>query len=120
MFPSVARPEGEACPVSWGTTAGAAVRVRRLHPSDKIPQGRERMRENQARRFVIGIPGCATPRGRPFSIVLTLSGVQAMLETRGGIMSSRATRSEKLDLRLTPDAKTALQKAAAASHRSVS
>ena len=35
-------------------------------------------------------------------------------------MSSRATRSEKLDLRLTPDAKTALQAAAAASNRSVS
>jgi uncharacterized protein (DUF1778 family) len=35
-------------------------------------------------------------------------------------MSSRPTRSEKLDLRLTPDAKEALQAAAAASHRSVS
>lgn len=35
-------------------------------------------------------------------------------------MSSRSTRSEKLDLRLTPDAKEALQAAAAASHRSVS
>jgi uncharacterized protein (DUF1778 family) len=35
-------------------------------------------------------------------------------------MSSRATRSEKLDLRLTADAKTALQAAAAASNRSVS
>lgn len=35
-------------------------------------------------------------------------------------MSSRATRSEKLDLRLTPDAKMALQTAAAASNRSVS
>ena len=35
-------------------------------------------------------------------------------------MSSRATRSEKLDLRLTHDAKTALQAAAAASNRSVS
>jgi uncharacterized protein (DUF1778 family) len=33
---------------------------------------------------------------------------------------SRATRSEKLDLRLTPDAKTALRAAAAASKRSVS
>ncbi|MGB6199985.1 MAG: DUF1778 domain-containing protein [Candidatus Acidiferrales bacterium] len=32
----------------------------------------------------------------------------------------RAIRSEKLDLRLTPDAKTALQKAAAVSNRSVS
>lgn len=35
-------------------------------------------------------------------------------------MPSRTTRSEKLDLRLTPDAKTALQTAAAASNRSVS
>jgi uncharacterized protein (DUF1778 family) len=35
-------------------------------------------------------------------------------------MSSRTTRSEKLDLRLTPAAKTALQAAAAVSHRSVS
>jgi uncharacterized protein (DUF1778 family) len=35
-------------------------------------------------------------------------------------MSSRATRSEKLDLRLTPDAKVTLRKAAAASNRSVS
>jgi uncharacterized protein (DUF1778 family) len=35
-------------------------------------------------------------------------------------MSSRTTRSEKLDLRLTVDAKAALQAAAAASNRSVS
>lgn len=35
-------------------------------------------------------------------------------------MSSHTTRSEKLDLRLTPDAKSALQAAAAASNRSVS
>ena len=35
-------------------------------------------------------------------------------------MSSRPTRSEKLDLRLTSDAKRALQAAAAAAHRSVS
>ena len=35
-------------------------------------------------------------------------------------MLTRTTRSEKLDLRLTPDAKRALQAAAAASHRSVS
>jgi uncharacterized protein (DUF1778 family) len=35
-------------------------------------------------------------------------------------MTSRATRSEKLDLRLTRHAKRALQAAAAASHRSVS
>jgi uncharacterized protein (DUF1778 family) len=35
-------------------------------------------------------------------------------------MSSRATRSEKLDLRLTSDAKTALQAAAAVLNRSVS
>src|SRR5271165_6854962 len=35
-------------------------------------------------------------------------------------MTSRPTRSEKLDLRLTRNAKRALQAAAAASHRSVS
>jgi len=35
-------------------------------------------------------------------------------------MSPRPTRSEKLDLRLTPKAKMALQAAAAASNRSVS
>ncbi len=35
-------------------------------------------------------------------------------------MSSRTTRSEKLDLRLTLDAKKALQAAATASNRSVS
>jgi len=35
-------------------------------------------------------------------------------------MPVRTTRSEKLDLRLTPNAKRALQAAAAASHRSVS
>jgi uncharacterized protein (DUF1778 family) len=35
-------------------------------------------------------------------------------------MPARTTRSEKLDLRLTRDAKRALQAAAAASHRSVS
>lgn len=35
-------------------------------------------------------------------------------------MSARATRSEKLDVRLTPDVKTAWQAAAAASHRSAS
>ena len=35
-------------------------------------------------------------------------------------MAARTTRSEKLDLRLTRDAKRALQAAAAASHRSVS
>ena len=35
-------------------------------------------------------------------------------------MPARTTRSEKLDLRLTPNAKRALQAAAAASHRSVS
>ncbi len=35
-------------------------------------------------------------------------------------MATRAARSEKLDLRLTPTAKRALQAAAAASHRSVS
>ena len=35
-------------------------------------------------------------------------------------MATRTTRSEKLDLRLTRDAKRALRAAAAASHRSVS
>ena len=35
-------------------------------------------------------------------------------------MPARATRTEKLDLRLTPDAKRALQAAASASRRSVS
>jgi uncharacterized protein (DUF1778 family) len=35
-------------------------------------------------------------------------------------MPARATRSEKLDLRLTRDAKLALQAAAAVAHRSVS
>lgn len=35
-------------------------------------------------------------------------------------MGPRTTRSEKLDLRLTPDAKAALQAAATASNRSVS
>ena len=35
-------------------------------------------------------------------------------------MSARPTRSEKLDLRLTREAKTILQTAAVASHRSVS
>ena len=35
-------------------------------------------------------------------------------------MASRPTRSEKLDLRLTRNAKRALQAAAAAAHRSVS
>ena len=35
-------------------------------------------------------------------------------------MATTMTRSEKLDLRLTPDAKRALQVAAAVAHRSVS
>ena len=35
-------------------------------------------------------------------------------------MPTRTTRSEKLDLRITPEAKRALQAAALASHRSVS
>src|SRR5258707_14097383 len=39
---------------------------------------------------------------------------------RRGAMPAPTTRSEKLDLRLTPNAKRALQAAAAASHRSVS
>ena len=54
------------------------------------------------------------------SVVLTLSGIWIMFSRIGATMSSRATRSEKLDLRLTPDAKMALQTAAAASNRSVS
>jgi uncharacterized protein (DUF1778 family) len=52
--------------------------------------------------------------------VLTLSGRHDSLEAEGAAMSSRTTRSEKLDLRLTVDAKRALQAAAAASNRSVS
>jgi uncharacterized protein (DUF1778 family) len=35
-------------------------------------------------------------------------------------MATTTTRSEKLDLRLTPDANRTLQTAAAAAHRSVS
>jgi uncharacterized protein (DUF1778 family) len=57
---------------------------------------------------------------RVYTIVLTLSGRQLILHALGAIMASRVTRSEKLDLRLTPDAKMALQTAAAASNRSVS
>jgi uncharacterized protein (DUF1778 family) len=53
-------------------------------------------------------------------IVLTLSGSGAILNGEGIVMSSRITRSEKLDLRLTLNAKAALQAAAAASNRSVS
>jgi uncharacterized protein (DUF1778 family) len=55
-----------------------------------------------------------------------LSGKEAMIKGEGGgetmatRTARRATRSEKLDLRLTPHAKTALQKAAAAANRSVS
>ncbi len=52
--------------------------------------------------------------------VLTLSGRQSNLETEGVTMPSRSLRSEKLDLRLTRKAKTALRAAAAASNRSVS
>jgi uncharacterized protein (DUF1778 family) len=51
---------------------------------------------------------------------LTLSGSGAILNGEGVVMSSRTTRSEKLDLRLTLNAKAALQAAAAASNRSVS
>jgi uncharacterized protein (DUF1778 family) len=49
-------------------------------------------------------------------LVLTLSGVIVTI----WIMPARTTRSEKLDLRLTRDAKRALQAAAAVGHRSVS
>jgi uncharacterized protein (DUF1778 family) len=52
--------------------------------------------------------------------VLTLSGSEAMLEKRRKMMAPQATRTEKLDLRLTPNAKRALQAAAAVAHRSVS
>jgi uncharacterized protein (DUF1778 family) len=51
---------------------------------------------------------------------LTLSGRLGSLEQEGAIMASSPLRSEKLDLRLTRKAKTALRAAAAASNRSVS
>src|SRR5579884_1948901 len=43
-----------------------------------------------------------------------------MSEMEGATMATRTTRNEKLDLRLTRNAKRALQAAAAVSHRSVS
>lgn len=49
-----------------------------------------------------------------------MSGTIASLRKYGVTVASRPTRSEKLDLRLTPEDKTALQAAAAASNRSVS
>jgi uncharacterized protein (DUF1778 family) len=50
-----------------------------------------------------------------------LASEEDYMATRTAFRTARrATRSEKLDLRLTPDAKSALQKAAAASNRSVS
>jgi uncharacterized protein (DUF1778 family) len=39
---------------------------------------------------------------------------------KGAFMATRTARSQKLDLRLTPDAKSALQAAAVATNRSVS
>ncbi len=53
-------------------------------------------------------------------IVLTLSGRPDNVKNKGVAMPSRSLRSEKLDLRLTRKAKTALRAAAAASNRSVS
>ena len=56
-----------------------------------------------------------------FMAVLTLSGRRNNLRKgRSGPMRSRTLRSEKLDLRLTRKAKTALRAAAAAANRSVS
>jgi len=55
-----------------------------------------------------------------FVPVLTLSGRKSSLESEGMAMPSKTLRSEKLDLRLTRKAKTALRAAAAASNRSVS
>jgi uncharacterized protein (DUF1778 family) len=51
---------------------------------------------------------------------LTLSDRGANLKQTQNIMPSRTTRSEKLDLRLTRQAKRALQAAATVSRRSVS
>jgi uncharacterized protein (DUF1778 family) len=52
--------------------------------------------------------------------VLTLSGMTAIVNFRKKTLATRTTRSEKLDLRLTREAKLALQAAAAVAHRSVS
>jgi uncharacterized protein (DUF1778 family) len=51
--------------------------------------------------------------------VLTLSGKSSTVKS-GVEVPTRTTRTEKLDLRLTPRAKRTLRAAAAASHRSVS
>lgn len=53
--------------------------------------------------------------------VLTLSGkLLSLWDNRGSLVAQRSTRSEKLDLRLTREAKLTLQAAASAAHRSVS
>lgn len=53
--------------------------------------------------------------------VMTMSGAYVRLDLRrGGQMATTITRSEKLDLRLTAEAKRVLQTAAAAANRSVS
>jgi uncharacterized protein (DUF1778 family) len=52
--------------------------------------------------------------------VLTLSGSKSNFESEWRAMPTRTLRSEKLDLRLTRQAKAALRNAAAASNRSVS
>jgi uncharacterized protein (DUF1778 family) len=49
-----------------------------------------------------------------------MSGAYATLEQFTEVTMATTTRSEKLDLRLTPDAKRTLQTAAAAANRSVS
>ena len=57
----------------------------------------------------------------PKLFVLTLSGRTAIVNSDQGVaVPTKTTRSEKLDLRLTPNAKRALQAAAAVAHRSVS
>jgi uncharacterized protein (DUF1778 family) len=68
-----------------------------------------------------GLPPAAGKQKAGHSrLVLTLSGRPDSLKREGVIMPSRSLRSEKLDLRLTRKAKTALRAAAAASNRSVS
>jgi uncharacterized protein (DUF1778 family) len=53
---------------------------------------------------------------------MTLSGKRAvlMVEKGGTDMATQGNRTQKLDLRLTPEAKRTLYTAAAAAHRSVS
>jgi uncharacterized protein (DUF1778 family) len=46
--------------------------------------------------------------------------IAILYTNKGAAMPARTTRSEKLDLRITRDAKRALQAAAAVTHRSVS